>query len=583
MAGQPLYLGFDLSTQQLKGIVITSTLEVAHVAKVDFDQDLSHYGIQKGVHKHEDAQEVFAPVAMWVEAVDLVLDRLKADGLDFSRIKGISGAGQQHGSVYWSEEAEGLLENLDGHKTLAEQLAPRAFSHANSPNWQDGSTQKQCDQFDRCLGDVEDLTRVTGSRAHHRFTGPQIMRFRVKWLEDYKATARISLVSSFLASLFLGRVAPIDIGDVCGMNLWDMDAKDWSFPLVQLAAGAGEEAAQALQRKLGDVVHDAGEVLGTVTPWAVKRYGFDPHCKVFPFTGDNPSTILALPLRPQDAIVSLGTSTTFLMSTPKFVPDPSYHLMHHPTTSGLNMFMLCYKNGGLAREKVRDQINEAAGMDRRSNSWDGFDQCIARSEPMHKKHASDSAQMGLYFPLAEIVPNVRPGVWRFSYDPSLPDMDPRKLIENEADWNLPEEDARAIVESQIFSLRLRSKNLVDSPGENLPPQPRRIYLVGGGARNDMIAQTVGTMLGGTEGVYRFHAEENGCAFGSAQKAVWANERKPGQKFDDLVAERWNEEASIRKVDQGYRPGIYEEYGKALPGFAAMEGMVLRKQNPMEEV
>jgi xylulokinase len=118
--------------------------------------------------------EVFAPVAMFLEAIDLVLQRLKDQGADFSRVKGISGAGMQHGTVFWSKDAETLLGGLDAGKTLLEQLEggakgerKGAFSHPFSPNWQDASTQKQCEAFDRVMGDGQKLAAATGSKAHH--------------------------------------------------------------------------------------------------------------------------------------------------------------------------------------------------------------------------------------------------------------------------------------------------------------------------------------------------------------------------------------------------------------------------------
>lgn len=104
---------------------------------------------------------------MWLEAIDLVLQRLKVKGTPFHRIKGISGAGQQHGSVYWSASGESLLGNLDPREKLVDELAERAFSHKMSPNWQDASTQKECDAFDAQLGSSEELAQVTGSKAHH--------------------------------------------------------------------------------------------------------------------------------------------------------------------------------------------------------------------------------------------------------------------------------------------------------------------------------------------------------------------------------------------------------------------------------
>jgi xylulokinase len=52
-----------------------------------------------GVHKNVQENEVYAPVAMWIEALDLILARMKESRFDFSLVKGVSGAGQQHGSV----------------------------------------------------------------------------------------------------------------------------------------------------------------------------------------------------------------------------------------------------------------------------------------------------------------------------------------------------------------------------------------------------------------------------------------------------------------------------------------------------
>ena len=121
------------------------------------------------------------------------------------------------------------------------------------------------------------------------------------------------------------------------MNLWDIQKGSWNKELLSLAAGSRDTSK--LKAQLGDVPEDGGGSLGAISGYFVKRYGFDPSCAIAPFTGDNPSTILALPLRPLDAIVSLGTSTTFLMSTPHYKPDPSVHFMNHPTTPGLYMFM----------------------------------------------------------------------------------------------------------------------------------------------------------------------------------------------------------------------------------------------------
>jgi len=389
------------------------------------------------------------------------------------------------------------------------------------------------------------------------------MRLRRKLPEMYAATSRISLVSSFLASLFLGNIAPMDISDVCGMNLWDIPGNQWSGPLLELTAG--EKGVADLRSKLGEVRQDGGGSIGRIASYFTMKYGFSPECGVAPFTGDNPATILALPIRPLDAIVSLGTSTTFLMITPVYKPDPSYHFFNHPTTPGQYMFMLCYKNGALARERVRDALPKPSGLD----PWETFNKHALETPPLDVESECDRAKLGLYFYLPEIVPNISAGTWRYTANAS----DGSALAEAREPWPV-ETDARIILESQALSMRLRSQKLVSSPGGDLPAQPRRVYLVGGGSLNPAITRAMGDVLGGVDGVYKLDVGGNACALGGAYKAVWAFERAEGQTFDDLIGKRWKEEGAIQKVDEGYKPGVFEQYGHVLGAFEQMEEKIL---------
>jgi xylulokinase len=395
------------------------------------------------------------------------------------------------------------------------------------------------------------------------------MRLRRKLPDMYAATSRISLVSSFLASLFLGTVAPMDISDACGMDLWDIPGNSWSEPLLELTAG--KDGVAELRSKLGEVRQDGGGSMGRISSYFTTKYGFSPDCEIAPFTGDNPATILALPLRPLDAIVSLGTSTTFLMITPVYKPDPSYHFFNHPTTPGQYMFMLCYKNGGLAREKVRDALPKPPAD--APDAWATFNHHALATPPLNMTSDSDPAKLGLYFYLPEIVPNIRAGTWRYTYNPSDPNNN-SSLQETAHPWPA-EEDARAIVESQALSMRLRSQKLVTPPAPGLPAQPRRVYLVGGGSLNPAIARIMGDVLGGADGVYKLDVGGNACALGGAYKAVWAFERAEGETFDELIGKRWKEEGAIQKVGDGYREGVFEKYGSVLGAFEEMEERILK--------
>ena len=354
------------------------------------------------------------------------------------------------------------------------------------------------------------------------------------------------------------------------MNLWEIKKGGWSDKAIALAAG--DNSAEDLKQKLGKVYEDGGLHLGKISPYFVERYGFSSECTMTAFTGDNPATILALPLRQLDAIVSLGTSTTFLMSTPQYKPDPSTHFFNSPTTPGLYMFMLCYKNGGLARERIRDAING----NKTEKTWDKFDETVLKTPPAGQTRSSNIMKMGLYFPRHEIVPNLPEGQWHYIYNPST-----KHLEESEQGWDIPAADARAIVESQLLSLRLRSRHLVHSPAEGLPPQPRRVYLVGGGSRNKAIAKVAGEILGGSEGVYKLDVGENACALGAAYKAVWAIERKPDETFEDLIAARWKEDQFAQRIADGYQKGVFETYGEELEGFEKMEHELIARYHVRE--
>jgi len=90
----PLFLGLDLSTQQLKAVIMAENTSVIHESAVNFTKDLPQYGTTNGVIIGPLSGEVTSPVAMWVHALDLLMERAQASGVDASRVVTISGASQ---------------------------------------------------------------------------------------------------------------------------------------------------------------------------------------------------------------------------------------------------------------------------------------------------------------------------------------------------------------------------------------------------------------------------------------------------------------------------------------------------------
>jgi xylulokinase len=201
--------------------------------------------------------------------------------------------------VYFNHDASAILGNIDPSKPLLDQMKG-AFSRQVIPNWQDSSTTLECREIEAAAGGAEQLALITGSKAHERFTGPQIMRWKKAHPDQWKNTSRIGLVSSYLTTLLCldGEIKGIDESDVCGMNLWTMNTpkRGWNKEILGVIAG---DEADKLGSMLGEVERDGGRPVGKIGRWFIERFGFTDQCMVYSGTGDNPATFLSLTRKSQ--------------------------------------------------------------------------------------------------------------------------------------------------------------------------------------------------------------------------------------------------------------------------------------------
>jgi len=384
------YLGIDSSTQSLKGLVIDAEAGVvAASANVHFKADLPQFLCPDGVLAHPDPLVKHADPLMWVAALDLMLERLQASGMDMARIAAVGGDGQQHGSVYLNARFAPILSALDPARGLAEQLAP-ALSRPTSPIWMDSSTSAECRELDARFG--ARLQADTGSPAIERFTGPQIRKFAKNEPARYAQTSRIHLVSSFLCSVLIGRDAPIDSGDGAGMNLLNLRAMAWDPEIAAFTA-------PGLAQKLPTV---GSGTAGGLSPYFAK-YGLRAGIPVAVWTGDNPASLVGTGAwRAGVAVVSLGTSDTFFAALDAFRTDPEGcgHVFGNPV--GGCMSLACFKNGSLARDRVRRE----AGAE-----WDFFDRTAFDLTP-----PGNEGRLALPWFEAEITPPVLTPGLRANFD-----------------------------------------------------------------------------------------------------------------------------------------------------------------------
>ena len=144
------------------------------------------------------------------------------------------------------------------------------------------------------------------------------------------------------------------------------------------------------------------------------------------FTGDNPASLIGTgAFKPGVAVVSLGTSDTFFATLDPYRTDPEGcgHVFGNP--AGGFMCLACFKNGSLARNRVREE----AGVD-----WDFFGITAF-------KNTKTEGKLALPWYEAEITPRVlKPGLRaNFEFAKASPEV-----------------RIRAVVEAQALSLRAHS-------------------------------------------------------------------------------------------------------------------------------
>ena len=480
------YLGLDSSTQGMKAVVIDPARHrIVGSATVNFGKDLPEFGCPEGVLPDANPLVRHAPPLMWVAALDLVLKRLQEGGVPMGEIQAISGAAQQHGSVYLNSLAEGILANLDPSKRLADQLLP-ALARATSPIWMDSSTSPECREIDAKVG--QRLQLDTGSPAIERFTGPQIRKFFKHHPEAYTYTDRIHLVSSFLCSVLTGKHAPIDFGDGAGMNLLNLKTGDWDDAVL-------DATAPALRGKLPPARPSVEQAGGLHAYFA--KYGLRTGTPVVLWTGDNPSSLVGVgATTPGVAVISLGTSDTFFASMATLKTDPAGygHVFGNP--AGGVMSLICFKNGSLARERVREEC----GVD-----WAEFDKTIlAQPEP------GNNGNLALSYYVPEITPRVMTGGVRR-----------RGSREFCAGQGSVSAKIRATLEGQVCSMRVMSQWI----GEF-----QAIRVTGGASRSRGLVQLIANVF---QAKVDLIAVPDSSALGAALRAAHS---AAGLSWQELSAE-----------------------------------------------
>lgn len=531
------FLGLDLGTQSLTAVVIDTAAGDLQQISINFDQAYPSYGTTGGAIIGEDPTMVWVDPRMWVAALDDILGSLARKGLT-SSIAGMAVSGQQHGTVYLNATAPRCLQSLDPCCPMIEQI-DGIFSRPTSPIWMDASTHAECQEITAALGGDAKVTEITGSIATERFPGPQIRKY---WKNDpsgYKQTAHIALVSSFVTSLLIGKIAPLDCGDGFGTNLADIRTGRWSTEALEATAPDLSRRLPKLTRK-----DDLG---GHVSDYFVRRHAFTPDTKVVIGTGDNPSSLAGLGLigEPATKAISLGTSDTYFGYLPALLIGERTQGHIFGAADGAYMFLLCFKNGSLARQAIKDRY----GL-----SWDKFSDILLNTAP------GNHGRIMLPYFMPEITPLVlNPRVYRFG-----------GLEEDDAIGNV-----RAVSEGQIMAMAHHSRVF--------GKKPATILVTAGASENMGLLQAIAD--GFDADAQSFEVKDSAALGAAIRAARWClQERGSSRSWRALtelfITQRHGLVARPRK--DAVR--IYRAEGGLMDVYSACESFALGKgRNPDKEI
>jgi xylulokinase len=251
------------------------------------------------------------------------------------------------------------------------------------------------------------------------------------------------------------------------------------------------------------------------------------------WSGDNPCSLIGTGLVHEGRVaVSLGTSDVLfgLMNAPRVDPTGTGHVFGAPT--GAFMGLTVFKNGSLARERVKDEL----GM-----TWADF------SRALESTPTGNGGGILLPWYEPEITPPVMtPGVHRYG------------LAIDDGPGHV-----RGVIEAQMMAIARHSRWMQVTV--------ETIYATGGAAANVQILQVMADVFGAE--VYQLEIA-NSAALGAALRARHGDATASGAPVDwDEVIAGFVEPVAASRLQP--RPGAREVYDALMRVHAASEAQALR--------
>jgi xylulokinase len=269
-----MYIGLDLGTSGLKGVLIDDSQGVLAEASAPLTVSRPHEGWSE------------QSPADWIAAAEAVMDQLAAHGL--GKVRGIGLSGQMHGAT--------LLDASD------EVLRPSIL-------WNDTRSHEEAAELD---GDPM-FRRVTGNIVFPGFTAPKLVWVKRHEPQLWDRVAKVLLPKDYLR-LWLTGEHVAEMSDAAGTSWLDTGARDWSEDCL---------AATGLSRDHMPRLVEGSDVSGTLRDALSSRWGLPKGVVVAGGGGDNAASGIGVGVvRAGDAFISLGTSGVLFAANDGYQPAP---------------------------------------------------------------------------------------------------------------------------------------------------------------------------------------------------------------------------------------------------------------------
>lgn len=270
-----MYIGLDLGTSGLKGILIDEKQGVVAEATAPLTVQRPHEG-----HSEQAPSD-------WIAAAEAVMDALAVHGL--SGVRGIGLSGHMHGAT--------VLDSAD------QVLRPCIL-------WNDTRSALEAREMDA----DPMFRRISGNIVFPGFTAPKLM-----WMQRHEPAlwdkvAKVLLPKDYLR-LWLTGDHVSEMSDAAGTAWLDTGLRDWSADLLD---------ATGMRRDQMPALVEGSAVSGHLRAALATRWGLPAGVVIAGGGGDNAASGVGVGVvRAGEAFVSLGTSGVLFAANDGYQPDPA--------------------------------------------------------------------------------------------------------------------------------------------------------------------------------------------------------------------------------------------------------------------